>query len=90
MTTDDVILAGFAADQQYEGVLKVVGKGFTDEIYGVGLPKGSDEHGDEGERRAEGLHRGRLVEDGAGQHGRAVRLLAAEPTHPGYRLTGLG
>ena len=40
MTTDDVILAGFAALPEYKGLLKVVGKGFTDERYGVGLPKG--------------------------------------------------
>jgi glutamate transport system substrate-binding protein len=37
MTTDDVILAGYAA--QYPGKLKLVGKGFTDENYGVGLKK---------------------------------------------------
>lgn len=43
VTTDDVILAGFAAETKYKGVLKVVGKGFSDEPYGVGLPKGSSE-----------------------------------------------
>lgn len=37
VTTDDVILAGYAAQAKYKGVLKVVGKGFTDERYGVGL-----------------------------------------------------
>ncbi|MCW3156924.1 glutamate ABC transporter substrate-binding protein [Micropruina sonneratiae] len=41
VTTDDIILAGFAAEPQYKGVLKVVGKGFSDEPYGIGLPKGS-------------------------------------------------
>ena len=35
VTTDDVILAGFAA--QHPGQLKVVGKGFSDENYGIGL-----------------------------------------------------
>jgi glutamate transport system substrate-binding protein len=40
VSTDDLILAGFAGQQQYKGVLKVVGKGFTDEDYGVGLKKG--------------------------------------------------
>ena len=40
VTTDDVILAGFAAEDQYKGKLKVVGKGFSDELYGVGLKKG--------------------------------------------------
>ena len=42
VTTDDVILAGFAAQPEYKGKLKVVGKGFTDEYYGVGVPKGDD------------------------------------------------
>ena len=43
VTTDDVILAGFAAQPEYKGKLKVVGKGFTDEYYGVGVPKGDDD-----------------------------------------------
>jgi glutamate transport system substrate-binding protein len=38
VTTDDVILAGYAA--QNPGKLKVVGKGFSDENYGIGLKKG--------------------------------------------------
>jgi glutamate transport system substrate-binding protein len=37
VTTDDVILAGYAA--QHPGKLKVVGKGFSDERYGIGLKK---------------------------------------------------
>lgn len=41
MTTDDVILAGYAAQQP--GKLKLVGKGFTDEKYGVGLKKDDTE-----------------------------------------------
>jgi glutamate transport system substrate-binding protein len=41
VTTDDLILAGFAAEPQYRGVLKVVGKGFSDEHYGVGVRKGN-------------------------------------------------
>ena len=40
VTTDDVILAGFAAEEQYRGKLRVVGKGFSDERYGVGIKKG--------------------------------------------------
>ncbi|MET3806988.1 glutamate transport system substrate-binding protein [Nakamurella sp. UYEF19] len=38
VTTDDVILAGFAA--QSPGDFKLVGKGFSDENYGIGLKKG--------------------------------------------------
>jgi len=43
VTTDDVILAGYAAADQYKDKFKVVGKGFTDENYGVGLWKGDTE-----------------------------------------------
>jgi glutamate transport system substrate-binding protein len=40
VTTDNVILAGFAAQPQYRGKIKVVGKPFTTEKYGVGMKKG--------------------------------------------------
>ncbi|WP_328527444.1 glutamate ABC transporter substrate-binding protein [Nocardioides sp. NBC_00368] len=39
MTTDDIILAGYA--QQEPGKFKIVGAPFSEENYGVGLPKGS-------------------------------------------------
>ncbi|WP_232668321.1 glutamate ABC transporter substrate-binding protein [Pseudonocardia sp. TRM90224] len=41
VTTDDVILAGYASEPQYQGALKVVGRGFSDETYGVGVKKGN-------------------------------------------------
>ncbi|WP_114559926.1 glutamate ABC transporter substrate-binding protein [Desertihabitans aurantiacus] len=40
VTTDNTILAGFAAQEQYAGQLKVVGQTFSEERYGVGIPKG--------------------------------------------------
>ncbi len=40
VTTDNVILAGYAAQSQYAGKLKVVGSPFSTERYGVGLKKG--------------------------------------------------
>ncbi|MBR7744084.1 glutamate ABC transporter substrate-binding protein [Phycicoccus sp. BSK3Z-2] len=43
LTTDDTILAGYAAQPQYEGQLKVVGNTFSEERYGVGLKKGDTE-----------------------------------------------
>jgi glutamate transport system substrate-binding protein len=43
VTTDDVILAGYAAQKQYRGRLRLVGQGFSDEIYGVGVKKGNTE-----------------------------------------------
>jgi glutamate transport system substrate-binding protein len=40
VTTDDVILAGFAAHGRYNGVLKVLGTTFGVERYGIGIRKG--------------------------------------------------
>jgi glutamate transport system substrate-binding protein len=40
VTTDNTILAGFAAQPQNKGKLKVVGTFFSNEIYGIGLKKG--------------------------------------------------
>jgi glutamate transport system substrate-binding protein len=39
VTTDDIILAGYAAQAQYAGKFKVVGKTFSTEPYGIGLKK---------------------------------------------------
>jgi glutamate transport system substrate-binding protein len=40
LTTDDTILAGYAAQDQYKGKLKVVGQPFSTENYGIGIKKG--------------------------------------------------
>ena len=40
LTTDDTILAGFAAQPEYTGKFKVVGQTFSEERYGIGLKKG--------------------------------------------------
>jgi glutamate transport system substrate-binding protein len=42
VTTDNTILAGFAAQPQNQGKLKVVGTFFSNEIYGVGIKKGDN------------------------------------------------
>ncbi len=42
VTTDDIILAGLAAQEANAGQFKVVGNPFSEERYGVGLPKDSD------------------------------------------------
>jgi glutamate transport system substrate-binding protein len=39
VTTDDIILAGYAAQPQFAGKFKVVGKKFSEEPYGIGLKK---------------------------------------------------
>ncbi|AKT51074.1 glutamate ABC transporter substrate-binding protein [Arsenicicoccus sp. oral taxon 190] len=43
LTTDNTILAGYAAQSQYKGKLKVVGQPFSEENYGVGVKKGDSE-----------------------------------------------
>ena len=43
VTTDNTILAGFAAQAANQGKFKVVGKTFSTERYGVGLKKGDTE-----------------------------------------------
>ena len=42
VTTDDIILAGLASTEANKGQFKVVGNTFSEEQYGVGIPKGSD------------------------------------------------
>ena len=42
LTTDDAILAGYAAQEQWAGQFKLVGKPFSEELYGVGVAKDSD------------------------------------------------
>jgi len=39
VTTDDIILAGYASQSQYAGKFQVVGKTFSTEPYGIGLKK---------------------------------------------------
>lgn len=41
VTTDDTILAGYAAQPENQGNLKVVGNTFSTENYGIGLEKGN-------------------------------------------------
>ncbi|MBB2942325.1 glutamate transport system substrate-binding protein [Actinoplanes lutulentus] len=43
VTTDDIILAGYASQEQYAGKFKVVGKPFSEEPYGIGLKKDDSE-----------------------------------------------
>jgi glutamate transport system substrate-binding protein len=42
VSTDDIILAGYASDPKFEGKFRVVGKTFSEEPYGIGLKKGED------------------------------------------------
>ncbi|MGO1173166.1 MAG: glutamate ABC transporter substrate-binding protein [Actinomycetaceae bacterium] len=42
VTTDDVILAGFANQEQYADQFRVVGNPFSEENYGIGVAQGSE------------------------------------------------
>ncbi|MGW5970659.1 glutamate ABC transporter substrate-binding protein [Streptomyces sp. NPDC055186] len=42
LTTDDSILAGYAAQDQFKGKFKLAGFKMTNENYGIGVKKGSD------------------------------------------------
>ena len=42
LTTDDAILAGYAAQDQWADKFKLVGKPFSEELYGVGVAKDSE------------------------------------------------
>ncbi|GGM08869.1 glutamate-binding protein [Streptomyces fumigatiscleroticus] len=42
LTTDDSILAGYAAQSQFKGKFKLAGLKMTNENYGIGVKKGSD------------------------------------------------
>jgi glutamate transport system substrate-binding protein len=42
LTTDDSILAGYAAQSQFQGKFKLAGLKLSNENYGVGIKKGSD------------------------------------------------
>ncbi|WP_455356588.1 glutamate ABC transporter substrate-binding protein [Streptomyces sp. SYSU K217416] len=43
LTTDNSILAGFAAQKEHQGKFKLVGLNLSDEPYGIGLKKGDKE-----------------------------------------------
>ena len=62
LTTDDTILAGYAAQDQYQGKLRVVGQPFTEERYGIGLKKGDVERC---EKISEAISS--MIEDGSWQ-----------------------
>ncbi|MER5766444.1 glutamate ABC transporter substrate-binding protein [Streptomyces sp. NPDC001985] len=43
LTTDDSVLAGYAAQKEHQGKFKLIGLKLTDEPYGIGLKKGDTE-----------------------------------------------
>ncbi len=88
MTTDDVILAGFAAEDQYRGRLKVIGKGFSDELYGIGVQKGDTAMVEKVNAALK-----QYIEDGSWAKSldstvRPSGYSIPDPPHAGHRLTG--
>ncbi len=60
LTTDDSILAGYAAQDQYQGQFKLAGLNLSDEYYGVGVPKGETQLRDDINAALE-----KMVQDGS-------------------------
>ncbi|MBM7090285.1 glutamate ABC transporter substrate-binding protein [Streptomyces sp. SID9913] len=60
LTTDDSILAGYAAQEQYKGKFKLAGLKLSNENYGVGVKKGDTETVDKVNKALE-----KMVSDGA-------------------------
>ncbi|RBM11124.1 glutamate ABC transporter substrate-binding protein [Streptomyces sp. PT12] len=58
LTTDDSILAGYAAQEQHQGKFALAGLELSDEYYGVGLPQDSEDLEDVNDAIAQ------MVEDG--------------------------
>ncbi|GAA4706266.1 glutamate transport system substrate-binding protein [Promicromonospora umidemergens] len=73
VTTDDIILAGLAAANG-DGNLKVVGAPFSEEQYGVGLPKDSDQ--------CEAINEAitKMIDDGAWEEAVATNTEGADYT----------
>ncbi|WP_415949302.1 glutamate ABC transporter substrate-binding protein [Streptomyces sp. KLOTTS4A1] len=62
LTTDDSILAGYAAQDQYKGKFKLAGLELSNENYGIGIKDGDKELQDKINKALE-----KMVEDGAWQ-----------------------
>ncbi|WP_432057758.1 glutamate ABC transporter substrate-binding protein [Streptomyces sp. bgisy022] len=62
LTTDDSILAGYAAQEQYKGKFKLAGLKLSNENYGVGVKKGDTETVDKVNKALE-----KMVSDGSWQ-----------------------
>lgn len=45
VTTDNTLLAGYAARDTYKGRFKLAGFSVSDEPYGIGVPEGGDANG---------------------------------------------
>ena len=82
VTTDDVILAGFAALTAVQGHAQGRRQGVHRRALRHRAQEGRQRHGGEGQRRPEEVHRRRHLEDRAGQHGRPLRLQHPQPADP--------
>ena len=79
VTTDDVILAGFAAQPQYQGKLKVVGQGLLRRDLRRRGEEGRLGHGRQGQRRPQAVHRRRILAEVPGRQRPALGLQHPRP-----------
>ena len=86
VTTDDIILAGLASASR--GRLKVVGKPFTQEYYGVGIKKGQHPAGHQDQQRHRGHDPRRLVGERRQRQHQGHQLHARRALQPAHSRRG--
>ena len=88
LTTDDAILAGFAAQPENKGKFKLVGKPFSTENYGIGLKKGDTALCQKITDAIKKMQSDGSLAEGHRRQPRAGQLQAGrgQPAHPGRLL----
>lgn len=90
LTTDDTILAGYAAQEQWAGQFRVVGAPFSEELYGIGVEQGSELCEQINEALVELFEEGKIdeiIEDNFGPAGYTPDAGTNPPT-PGGHCSG--
>lgn len=90
VTTDDIILAGLAAADEYAGEFKVVGNPFTEEPYGVGLPEGDVETCEAVNAALEKLRADGTIDDILAQNTEGVDYVANAELNDNIELVSCG
>lgn len=90
VTTDDIILAGLAAADEYAGEFKVVGNPFTEEPYGVGLPEGDVETCEAVNAALEKLRADGTIDDILAQNTAGVDYVANAELNDNIELVSCG
>lgn len=86
VTTDDIILAGLAAADQFAGQFRVVGNPFSEERYGIGLPPESGEFCEEINEAVQSLLDDGTIDDLLAANTEGVEYTASEELNSNIEL----